>query len=62
MGLGGHLDTMVSVGPPLIQSFVTAEPKGAYGTTDEDLIVLTCACLCDQHTTHLRTGLGGQQP
>ena len=25
-------------------SIVTAEPKGAYGTTDEDFIVLTCAC------------------
>ena len=22
-------------------------PKGAYGTTDEDLFVLTCACSCD---------------
>ena len=25
--------------------FVTAEPQGAYGTTDEAFLVLTCACL-----------------
>ena len=24
-----------------------SRPKGAYGTTDEDRFVLTCACSCD---------------
>ena len=39
-----QLDTVFSVGPQLIQWLVTAEPKGADGTTDEDFLVLTCAC------------------
>ena len=47
-----QLDTRLSVGPPLIQ------PKGACGTTAEGFPVLTCACLCDQHTTRLCTGEG----
>ena len=25
----------------------SSRPKGAYGTTDEDRFVLTCACSCD---------------
>ena len=33
------------------------DPKGAYGTTDKDFVVLTCACFISQHTTRLRTGL-----
>ena len=37
-------------------SIVTAELKGAYGTTDEDFVVLTCACFVSQHTTRLRGG------
>ena len=35
-GGGGGL----SAGPPLHQPSVTAEPKGAYGTTDEAFVVL----------------------
>ena len=35
---------------------VTAEPKGAYGTTDKDFVVLTCACFVRQRTTRLRMG------
>ena len=32
-------------GPQLFQSLITAELKGAYGTTDEDFVVLTGACI-----------------
>ena len=39
-----RLDTVLSVGPQLIPSRVTAEAKGACGTTDEAFVVLTCAC------------------
>ena len=42
-------DTVLSLGPRLIQPLVTAEPKGAYGTTDEGFLVLTCAC--SHHTS-----------
>ena len=44
-------DTMLSVSPQLIKALMPAEPKGAYGTADEDFLVFTCACPCDQHTT-----------
>ena len=39
-----RLGTVFSVGPPLMRSLVTAEPKGAHGTADEAFVVLTCAC------------------
>ena len=39
-----QLDNVFSVGLRLIQSLVTAEPKGADGTTAEGFVVLTCAC------------------
>ena len=52
------LDTVFSVGcnkcgwtslqiVPGLSTAVFAIPKGAYGTTDEDLFVLMCACSCD---------------
>ena len=49
-------------GTQLIRSFVTAEPKGGYGTTDEDCLVLTCACsLCTLHVS-VRGWLGPRPP
>ena len=38
-----QLDTVFSVGA-LTGPFITAEPKGAYSTTVEVFLVLTCAC------------------
>ena len=37
-----QFDAVFSVGPKLFQLLVTAEPKGAFGITDEDFVVLTC--------------------
>ena len=34
------------------------EPKGAYGTTDEDFLLLTCICSLTS-TPHVRGGGGG---
>ena len=39
-----QLDTVFSEGAST-GSFVAAEPKGAYCTTDEAFLVLMCACL-----------------
>ena len=38
------LDTLFPVGAQLTCSFVTAEPNGAYGATDEDFLVPLRAC------------------
>ena len=53
---------MFSVGVHLIRSFVTAEPKGAYGITDEDCPVLMCALLFVTSTPHVSVRAGGTSP